>query len=316
MTMTSPACPAGPAVARTIEGLRRSVGRGRRGRRQTRHGSTLDARPHDRRRPRPTRHLLIAAFRLQIAKYSSSVAGGLLIADGRPPKAPLFMHNLSLRVDHRRRVGRGAGSVTDLDCWLKAPRCSQHWRPTSPPLAEHASPRCATCDSMIWHSLAVRWSKSIQRLTAKRKSSGWPLWRITPWRLRRKFDDILLETLRHAQQAGGKLLASSDDFVTLTSNKHQTALALERAGLPTPGAVVLSADRRETADGVRVPGRLEACVWRRFAAHAASVWAERRAAALPLAATVRALLPRHGGQRGHALRTYASARPCPPADKR
>jgi hypothetical protein len=54
MTMTSPACPAGPQLLGQSKDFV-----GRRSRCATGDGSALDPRPHDRRRPRPTGNLLI-----------------------------------------------------------------------------------------------------------------------------------------------------------------------------------------------------------------------------------------------------------------
>ncbi len=60
-----------------------------------------------------------------------------------------------------------------------------------------------------------------------------------------EFDNILLQTLQHAKQAGGRLLAASQEFVKLTSNKHRTALHLARAGVPLPVAVLLSPEEEK-----------------------------------------------------------------------
>jgi len=47
------------------------------------------------------------------------------------------------------------------------------------------------------------------------------------------------------QQAGGRLLAASDEFVALAADKHRTALELAAAGVPVPEAVLLSADEEK-----------------------------------------------------------------------
>ncbi len=60
-----------------------------------------------------------------------------------------------------------------------------------------------------------------------------------------EFDNILRQTLRHATQAGARLLAASDEFVVLTADKHQTALQLATAGVPVPEAVTLPADEEK-----------------------------------------------------------------------
>ncbi|NOZ40342.1 MAG: ATP-grasp domain-containing protein [Planctomycetes bacterium] len=60
-----------------------------------------------------------------------------------------------------------------------------------------------------------------------------------------EFDDILLQTLRHARQAGGQLLSSTNEFVKLTADKQRTALHLAKAGVPVPDAVVISSDEEK-----------------------------------------------------------------------
>lgn len=60
-----------------------------------------------------------------------------------------------------------------------------------------------------------------------------------------EFDDILLQTLRHIRQAGGRLLAAADEFVKLAADKHRTALHLAQAGVPVPEAVAISPDEEK-----------------------------------------------------------------------
>jgi len=58
-----------------------------------------------------------------------------------------------------------------------------------------------------------------------------------------EIDDILYHTLERARAAGARLLASDAEFILLTSDKHKTALHLQRAGVPVPEAVVIAADK-------------------------------------------------------------------------
>ena len=57
-----------------------------------------------------------------------------------------------------------------------------------------------------------------------------------------EIDNVLHQTHELVRASGGKLLSPGADFVQLTSDKHQTALALERAGIPVPKAILLEAD--------------------------------------------------------------------------
>jgi len=72
-----------------------------------------------------------------------------------------------------------------------------------------------------------------------------------------EFDDILLHTLRHVRQAGGRLLTPSQEFVALTSDKQQTALHLAKAGVPVPDAVVLSPDEEKLPADFTYPAVLK-----------------------------------------------------------
>jgi len=72
-----------------------------------------------------------------------------------------------------------------------------------------------------------------------------------------EFDNILGQTLVCARQAGGQLRAPSDEFVSLTSNKHRTALHLAKAGVPVPTAVTLSADEEKLPTDFRYPAVLK-----------------------------------------------------------
>lgn len=72
-----------------------------------------------------------------------------------------------------------------------------------------------------------------------------------------EFDDILLNTLRHASQAGGMLLTASLGFVAMTADKQLTALELTKAGVPVPEAVILSADEEGLPTNFHYPGVLK-----------------------------------------------------------
>lgn len=60
-----------------------------------------------------------------------------------------------------------------------------------------------------------------------------------------EFDNILTNTLSHARQPGANLLAPSDEFVSLTTNKNLTAEQLASAGVPVPEACVLAPDEEK-----------------------------------------------------------------------
>ena len=72
-----------------------------------------------------------------------------------------------------------------------------------------------------------------------------------------EFDDILLDTLSSGREAGGNLLASSEEFVRLASNKHLTAGQLAEAGIPTPEAVLYSPDQTRLPDDFVYPAVLK-----------------------------------------------------------
>lgn len=60
-----------------------------------------------------------------------------------------------------------------------------------------------------------------------------------------EFDDILTDTLAHARTVGAQLLNASDEFVAITSDKHQTAARLASAGVPVPTSMPLAADEEK-----------------------------------------------------------------------
>ena len=57
-----------------------------------------------------------------------------------------------------------------------------------------------------------------------------------------EIDNILLRTNHLAHEAGGRLLAASDQFVAIASDKHLTAQRLAATGVPVPEAILLDAD--------------------------------------------------------------------------
>jgi predicted ATP-grasp superfamily ATP-dependent carboligase len=57
-----------------------------------------------------------------------------------------------------------------------------------------------------------------------------------------EFDGILQQAVRRVGEAGGRALNSSDQFITLAANKHQTAEHLRQAGVPAPIGRVLAED--------------------------------------------------------------------------
>ncbi len=75
-----------------------------------------------------------------------------------------------------------------------------------------------------------------------------------------EFDSVLLDSLALARQAGANLLAPSETFVALTSDKHRTACACAAAGIPTPEAVVLPADTEKLPANFNYPAVLKPVV--------------------------------------------------------
>jgi len=75
-----------------------------------------------------------------------------------------------------------------------------------------------------------------------------------------EFDNVLLKTLAWTRQAGGKLLAPTEEFVQLASDKHLTALRCAEAGMPTPLAVVLPADAEKLPTDFDYPAVLKPVV--------------------------------------------------------
>lgn len=72
-----------------------------------------------------------------------------------------------------------------------------------------------------------------------------------------EFDGILADTIRTARDVNAKLVAASDEFIRIASNKHLTAEALARAGVPVPPAILLDADVEKLPFDFQYPGVLK-----------------------------------------------------------
>lgn len=72
-----------------------------------------------------------------------------------------------------------------------------------------------------------------------------------------EIDDILAQTNCWVREAGGQLLASSHEFVSLTADKHQTAKSLKQAGVATPDSRFLEADQEKLPANFEYPGVLK-----------------------------------------------------------
>ena len=72
-----------------------------------------------------------------------------------------------------------------------------------------------------------------------------------------EIDNVLLHTNAFVREAGGRLLAASDPFVELTSDKHQTAEQLAKAGVPVPEAILLEADQESLPTDFSYPAVLK-----------------------------------------------------------
>ena len=72
-----------------------------------------------------------------------------------------------------------------------------------------------------------------------------------------EFDDILRQTLRRVEAAGGRALNASDEFVAITSDKHRTAMRLDEAGVPVPQARLVAADEPKLPADFEYPAVLK-----------------------------------------------------------
>ena len=72
-----------------------------------------------------------------------------------------------------------------------------------------------------------------------------------------EFDAILTDTIRLARRSQAKLIAASDTFIAITSNKQTTAEHLAAAGVPVPPAILLDADTEKLPFDFEYPGVLK-----------------------------------------------------------
>lgn len=72
-----------------------------------------------------------------------------------------------------------------------------------------------------------------------------------------EFDGILANTVKIARESGANLLASSDEFIATTSNKHLTAESLAAVGILVPEAILLDADAERLPIEFTYPGVLK-----------------------------------------------------------
>ncbi len=111
-------------------------------------------------------------------------------------------------------------------------------------LHEPALPRC---DVIEIHS-KPEWSEAFERAVSE---ADWTLV-VAP-----EFDDILLNTVRRVELAGGKSLNASPEFIALAADKHRTVERLQRAGVPAPTGRVLEADVEKLPVDFEYPGVLK-----------------------------------------------------------
>ncbi len=72
-----------------------------------------------------------------------------------------------------------------------------------------------------------------------------------------EFDAILTASIGLARRSGAKLVAATDDFITIASNKQLTAERLAAAGVPVPEAILLEADLEKLPMDFEYPGVLK-----------------------------------------------------------
>jgi predicted ATP-grasp superfamily ATP-dependent carboligase len=69
-----------------------------------------------------------------------------------------------------------------------------------------------------------------------------------------EFDAILINTVELARGVNAYLVAASDEFIRLASNKHLTAARLAAAGVPVPEAVLIAAEEDRLPHDFAYPG--------------------------------------------------------------
>ena len=72
-----------------------------------------------------------------------------------------------------------------------------------------------------------------------------------------EFDAILTDTVNLARTSGARLIAASDEFIAIASNKQHTAERLAAAGVPVPEAILLNADAEKLPLDFQYPGVLK-----------------------------------------------------------
>jgi predicted ATP-grasp superfamily ATP-dependent carboligase len=108
-------------------------------------------------------------------------------------------------------------------------------------------PALSGCDVVEIHS-KPEWAEAIDRAASE---ADWTLV-VAP-----EFDDILLNTVRRVELAGGKSLNASPEFIALAADKHRTVERLQRAGVPAPTGRILEADAEKLPTDFAYPGVLK-----------------------------------------------------------
>jgi len=72
-----------------------------------------------------------------------------------------------------------------------------------------------------------------------------------------EIDNVLAKTVANVRAAGGNLLAPSNEFVSLTSDKERTAQRLHAGGVPVPSSVLFDADEQCLPADFRYPAVLK-----------------------------------------------------------
>jgi predicted ATP-grasp superfamily ATP-dependent carboligase len=108
-------------------------------------------------------------------------------------------------------------------------------------------PVLSRCDVVEIHS-KPEWGEAFYRAAGE---ADWTLV-VAP-----EFDDILLNTVRQVERAGGRLLNATAEFIAIASDKHQTAERLRKAGVPAPLGRVLEADEEKLPTDFDYPAVLK-----------------------------------------------------------
>jgi predicted ATP-grasp superfamily ATP-dependent carboligase len=108
-------------------------------------------------------------------------------------------------------------------------------------------PSLPGCDVIEIHSVAERRAE----LERTAKAADWSLV-VAP-----ELDGILLRTVEQLEQAGGRSLNATPEFIAISSDKHRTAERLHQAGINTPPGRVLDADEEKLPADFDYPGVLK-----------------------------------------------------------